>query len=45
MVPTLITKSRSVYIETIHPKCNANTRQVIHSPGDDTHAAAPGAYP
>ncbi len=41
----LITGFLPIYIETIYFKCNANTCDMVHSPGENSDAAQPSACP
>ena len=41
----LITGFLPMYIETIYFKCNANTCDIVHSPGEDSDGAQPAACP
>ncbi|MEE8375392.1 MAG: hypothetical protein V3S26_03605, partial [Acidimicrobiia bacterium] len=36
-----ITAFLPVYLETIYLKCNANTCDIVHSPGEDSQGACP----
>lgn len=41
----LITDFKPIYLETLYLKCNANSCDTVHSPGEDSTSSQPGPCP